>query len=307
MSGALSVEFCNERRPFRPETAESEDALLQACEPIIAGLDQLYAHSKMIFLAWPGDAGLRKERERLENTISDRELRIYPEAIAAFEGEQKLRDALIKSATSVHLFGPDTDDFSEKQLDAAIRLGRPCIIGSSNATENRRGPTGSPPPIYLGHGNPISAIADAIDEMVGRGKRTKFEPAALAKTPLFLVYQPGVDYTLGLRIRQRIVNRGPFEIIEPPRTGDADMRYDALARARAAVMCWGRADSGWFREEFDALNRAMAEQGLYDLSRGLFLSPPEGKGDVDPLDTDRVLTSTEELDAFLTGVQEAAA
>ena len=189
-----------------------------------------------------------------------------------------------------------------------MRLGRPCVLASRDRAEIRRGPTGSPPPIYLEQGNPTIAVANAVEALLGRGRRDDRDPKhALGKTPLFLVFKPDSDSSLGLRVRQRIVNRGPFEIIEPPREASAGSRYEDLSRAKAAVLCWGKAEKTWFEQEFEALNQAVAVRQLYDLRRGLFISPVDGKTGFDPFEGDRVLKSTDELDAFLTELEGTAA
>jgi hypothetical protein len=304
----LAVEFANASGPFRNDSGEFKDALMRVCEPIVTELDRLYAQSKMIFLAWSVDPDLERERERLQLEIDGRQLRIFPEAVAAYDGPIRLRDALQECAASVHFFGPVKDDFAETQLEAANRLARPCVLASRNPAETRRGPGGSPSPIFLDQGNPTVAIANAIDVLMGRGKRDDPDPKrSLGKMPLFLVFKPDADSSLGLRVRQRIVNRGPFEIIEPPRDASATARYEEIVRAKAAVLCWGRAERSWFDEEFEALNQAIAIRQLYNLRRGLFISAVDGKDHIEPLDTDSILSSTAELDSFLTAVQGAAA
>ena len=305
----LAIEFADVKGLlFRDDSGEYQDALMRMCEPIVTGLDSLYAQSKMVFLAWAADPDLERERERLASEIEGRGLRVYPEQIAEYQDEIDLREALQECATSVHFLGEEEDRFAQTQLRVTVQLGVPCVLASRNCAEVRRGPIGSPPPIYLEQGNPTIAIANAVDVLLGRGRRDERDPRqGLGKTPLFLVFKPDSDSSLGLRVRQRIVNRGPFEIIEPPRQAAAGSRYEELIRAKAAVLCWGKAERAWFEDEFEALNRAIAVQQLYDLRRGLYISPVDGKGGFDSFEGDRVLKSTEELDRFLSEVQPASA
>jgi hypothetical protein len=55
---SLAVPFCNARGPFRSDSEEYQDAMRRVYEPIACELDRLYAQSKMVFLAWPGDSAL---------------------------------------------------------------------------------------------------------------------------------------------------------------------------------------------------------------------------------------------------------
>ena len=138
-------------------------------------LDKLYAASKIVFLAWPDDPQMEEERNRLESEIEGRGLRVFPESIAEFESDVRLREALEQCTTSVHLFGDRPGDFDLRQWDAAVRLGKPCVLASRSATETRRGPAGSPAPIYLNQGNPTIAIAKAIEQIAGhrQARRTR--------------------------------------------------------------------------------------------------------------------------------------
>ena len=258
----------------------------------------------MIFLAWSDDPDLEKERDRLQSEIEGRGLRVYPEVIAAYEGDIRLRDALHESSASVHFLGAEPDAFEEKQLQLAVQVGRPCVVASHNRAETRTGPAGSPAPIYLRQGNPTIAIANAIDALMGRGKRGDRDPQpTLGKAGLFLVFKPDRDSTLGLQIRQQIVNRGPFEVIVPPGDVSAGSRYDELHRAKAAVLCWGRAERTWFESEREALDMAIVGRQLYDLPRALFLKRPPGEPGVDQEEADRILHSPDELNGFLAELQ----
>ncbi|MEK7755575.1 MAG: toll/interleukin-1 receptor domain-containing protein [Planctomycetota bacterium] len=306
--GAKAVAFADSKRLFRPGTNKYDNALQSVYEPIVSKLDRLYADSKMIFLAWSDDRELRNERERLRPEIEGRGLRIYPKEIGEYEEEIRLRDALQKSSASVHFFGATAEKFAEQQLRVAVQVGRPCVVASRNREETRRGPAGSPAPVYLEQGNPTIAIANAIDAVLGRGKRDDPDPqATLGKTGLFLVFKPDSDSTLGIRVRQRIVTRGPFEVIEPVRSAAAESRYDQLPRAKAAVLCCGKADRKWFLDEFEALNTAIAMRQLCELRRVLLLTSPEGKNGFELEEQDRLLRSVEELDGFLRELQGAGA
>ena len=159
---SLAVPFINARGPFRPDSADYQDALRRVYEPIACELDKLYADSKMVFLAWPGDPSLEEERRRLEAEIEGRGLRIYPEAVAEYESDVRLRDALQHCMTSVHFFGEEATGFDVRQWEEAVRVGKPCVLASRSVTEARRGPAGSPPPIYLDQGNPTISMAKAI-------------------------------------------------------------------------------------------------------------------------------------------------
>jgi len=309
---AKAVEFADSKRAFVPGTNEYSNALLSVYEPIVDKLDKLYAASKMIFLAWSDDPELENEREHLRQEIEGRGLRIYPKAIAEFEGEIRLRDALQESSASVHFFGATVEPFAEQQLriavEVAVQKEQPCVVvASRNPAETRRGPAGSPAPIYLEQGNPTIAIANAVDAVLGRVKRDDPDPqATLGRTGLFLVFKPDSDATLGIRTRQRIVNRGPFEVIEPARSAAAESRYDQLERAKAAVLCCRKAGRKWLHDEFEALNAAIAMQQLYELRRVLLLTSPEGTNGFELGEQDRLLRSVEELDGFLGELQRAA-
>jgi len=306
LPGALAIEFANGKGVLRPGTSEYDEAMRRVCEPIVSELDKLYAESKMIFLAWSDDPELEKERERLQSELEGRGLRVYPEVIASYEGDIRLRDALQESSASVHFLGAGAEDFEQKQLQLAVQVGRPCVVASHNRAEIRVGPPGSPAPIYLSQGNPTIAIANAIDALMGRGKRgDRDSQPALGKTGLFLVFKPDKDSTLGLQLRQQIVNRGPFEVIVPG-DGSAGSRYDELPRAKAAVLCWGRAERTWFESEREALHTAIVGRELYDLPRALFLKPPAGGSEADLGEADRILHSQDELNGFLDKVQGAA-
>jgi hypothetical protein len=114
----------------------------------------------------------------------------------------------------VHFLGLEKDDFAERQFDLTVQIGKPLIVASRNRAEVRNGPAGLPLPIFLDQGNPTIAIANALDAVLGRGRRDERTSASgLGKTGLYLVFKPDTDHTLGLRLRQLIVNRGPFEIL----------------------------------------------------------------------------------------------
>ena len=65
VTGPLAVVFADARGDFPPDTDEYRRALGRVYEPIVSGLDNLYAHSKMVFLAWSSDPQLQEERRRL--------------------------------------------------------------------------------------------------------------------------------------------------------------------------------------------------------------------------------------------------
>jgi len=302
---SLAVSFCNARGPIRPDNEEYQDALRRVYEPIACELDRLYAQSKMVFLAWPGDPTLEDERKRLESEIEGRGFRIFPEAVAEYEGDVRLRDALQQCMTSVHFFGETPEPFDLRQWELATGVGKPCILASRSATEARRGPAGSPPPIYLDQGNPTIAIAKAIEQVANIGRREETEGrASLGKLPVFLVFKADADAILGLKLRKRIVGRGPFEVILPSNEGP---RYEEIARAKAAILCRAKAARDWFACELEALSIAMASTQQFDLRRALLLPSPEDVGGLDLFEDDTVLHSDDALDGFLTKLQGAAA
>jgi hypothetical protein len=303
---ALAVKFADSVGPFRADTQEYRDGLRRVYEPVVTELDRLYADSKMVFLAWPGDPTLEDERKRLESEIEGRGLRVYPEAVSEYENDVRLRDALYQCTTSVHLFGQIPDAFDLRQWDLAVRLGKPCVLASRSLTEARRGPVGSPSPIYLERSNPTIAIAKAIEEIAGIGKREERQTEeALGRTPVFLLFQPDSDAILGLKIRKRIISRGPFEVILP--SIDASVRYDALSRAKAALLCRAKAGRDWLKRELEALGSAMVASQRFDLRRALLLPPSDDGAGLDVLEDDAVLHSEDALDSFLMQLQGAAA
>jgi TIR domain len=303
-----AVRFAGKNGPFRAGTDDYRDALRRVYEPIVTELDRLYAESKMVFLAWPGDRNLREDRKQLKSEIEGRGLRVFPEIVAELDSkvDVRLREALSQSTTSVHLFGREPDAFDLRQWDAAVRLGKPCILASHSPTEARRGPAGSPPPVYLDQGNPTNMIATAVEQIAGIGKREDRQALeSLGRTPIFLVHEPGSDRSLGLRIGKRISGCGPFEVIVPP--SDSGARYDALARAKVALVCRAKAGHDWLKKEFDALGAAMMAAQRFDLRRALLLLASDDIADLDLLEDDAVLRSEHALDSFLMGLQGAAA
>jgi hypothetical protein len=303
---ALAVSFADGKGIFRADTDEYRDALRRVYEPVVSELDRLYAESKIVFLAWPGDPQLEEERKRLESELEGRGLRVFPEVVASYESDVRLRDALQQSTTSVHLFGQAPDPFDVRQWEMAVRLDRPCIMASRSPTEARRGPAGSPAPIYLDQGNPTIAIARAIEQIAGIGRREERESRqSLGRTPVFLVFKQDSDATLGLKIRKRIISRGPFEVIVPP--NDKSARYEDLGRAKVAVLCRAKASSDWLESEVEALNGAMVASQVFEMRRALLLPVADGVAGLDILDGDKVLRSEDELDIFLSQSQGAAA
>jgi len=301
---SLAVTFASTKGPFNPGSEGYKDSLRSVYEPIVHELDKLYAHSKMVFLGWPDEADLQQERERLESEIEGRGMRIYPEAIGEFEDDIRLRDALDESAASVHFFGTEADNFAVRQLRLAVQIGKPTIIASRIQAESRRGPAGSPAPVWLGQGNPTIAIANELDRTLGRGRREERNLASgLGKTGLFLVFKPDADHTLGLRLRQRIVNQGPFEVLEPRRDSLASARYEDLSRAKAAVLCWGKAGKGWIDGELDAINSATAINQLYDMRRAVYLKSESPADSNELIGNERILRSDAALDSFLGELQ----
>ena len=296
---SVPIIFASTKGPFNPGSEEYKDSLRSVYEPIVHELDRLYAQSKMVFLAWPDGADLQEERERLQSEIEGRGMRIYPEAIGEFEDDIRFRDALQESAASVHFFGAEADNFAERQLRLAVRLGKPTILASHIQAESRRGPLGSPDPIWLGQGNPTIAIANELDRVLGLGRREERNlGAGLGKTHLFLVFNPEVDYTLGRSLRQRIVNRGPFEVLLP-RSDSLASRYEDVSRVRGAVLCWGKAGKSWIHNELYALDRATDSAQLNDIKRAIYLKSPSPADDIEIVAGDRLLQSDAELDSFL--------
>ena len=296
------------KRAFRGDSAEYDDALRRVYEPVVTELDRLPGESKMVFLAWPGDPSLENGRERLQLEIEGRSLRIFPEAIDEYDSDVdvRLRDALAQSTTSVPFFGHEPDKFDLRQWDAAVRLGKPGILASLSPAEVRRGPSGSPAPIYLEQGNPTSVIAKAIEQLAGIGKREERQALeSLGRTPVLLVLEPDSDRSLGLRIGKRITGCGPFEVIVPP--SESGARYGALARAKVALVCCAKAGHDWLKREFDALGAAKMAAQRFDLRRALLLLASDDIADLDLLEDDAVLRSEHALDSFLMGLQGAAA
>jgi hypothetical protein len=302
---ALAVPFVNARGPLRPDTDDYHDALRRVYEPIASELDRLYAASKMIFLAWPGDESLEEERKRLESEIEGRGMRVFPEAVAEYESDLRLRDAVGQCMTSVHLFGADPSPFDLRQWQEAVRVGKPCVLASRNAAEARRGPAGSPAPVYLDQGNPTIAIAKAIEQIAKIGKRDELDgQPSLGRTPVLLVFKPDSDAILGLKLRNRIVKRGPFEVIVPPNSG---MRYEQVTRAKAAVLCLAKAERRWLAGELQSLTEAMASARQFDLRRALLVPTPDDVSGLDLLGDEAVLHSDDALDGFLANLNGAAA
>lgn len=301
----LAVPFASAKGAFRPDSEEYADALRRVYEPVVSELDKLYASSKMVFLAWSDDAELEEERKRLKSEIEGRDLRVYPEAVAEYDGDVRLRDAIQHCTTSVHFFGDNPQPFDLHQWETAVKLNKPCIIASRSATEARRGPAGSPAPIYLGQGNPTLAIAGAIEQIVGIGRREERDPRkSLGRTPVFLSFKEDSDAMVGLKLRKRIISRGPFEVIVP--LPERSLRFEEFSRAKAALVCRPKADGDWLAHELQALNTAMVASQMFEVRRALFLPHGNGVTGVDILDDDAILHSEEELDLFLKQVQEAA-
>lgn len=302
---ALAVAFSGEGGAFDLSSQEFKDSLRRVYEPVVSELDRLFAQSKLTFLAFPADSELQAERDRLRLEIEGRGLRVYPEEIGDYADDVRLRDAFAESSTSVHFFAGERDVFAERQLRIAAQLGKPLIIVSTEKAETRQGPTASPPPIWLGHGNPTTATADALDKLLGRGKREEKDLGVkLGKSRLLLVYEAQVDYTLGLSLRQRIVNRGPFEVfgLEP----EPQQRYRSLSSVKAALLCRAKAEPTWLESELDQLNRAMEQASVFDLKRAIYEKSPRVGENLQLLNQDRVLKSDEELDRFLVEVRGEA-
>ena len=300
LEDSLAVDFANQAGPFVTGTPEYEQALRKVAEPIVLELDRLYAQSKVVFLAWSDDEGLERERKRLQSEIEARGLRIFPQPVAEFEPDIRLRDALQKSVTSVHFLQAQSNEFEERQLRIAREIGKPGVVASLASGETRLGAAGSPPPIWLGQGNPTISVANVIDVLVGRGKRDEPNPGtALGKTGLFFVFKPDSDSSLGLKLRQRIVNKGAFDVVVPPFQSATNDRYDSLNRSRAAILCGGKADPSWFRHEFDALSEAIVMRELYELRRALYQPPGGASNGFELGEKDSILHSERDLDAFL--------
>ena len=120
-----------------------------------------------------------------------------------------------------------------------------------------------------------------------------------------LVFKADSDATLGLKLRKRIISRGPFEVIVPP--SDPATRYGDLGRAKAAVLCRAKAGRDWLENELGALSTAMAASQFFDLRRALLIPESTDVAGLDVLDDDAVLHSEDALDTFLAGLQGAAA
>jgi len=302
---SLAAPFADAKGTFQAGTDAYGEALRRVYEPIVTELDRLYAASKIVYLAWPGDPKMEEERNQLESEIEGRGLRVSPETIAEFESDVRLREALEKCSTSVHFFGEQPSGFDLRQWDAALRLGKPCVVASRNSMETRRGPAGSPAPVYLERGNPTILIANAVGQIAGIGRRDDREAQqSLGKTPVFLVFKPDADATLGLKIRKRIITRGPFEVIVPPNNS---ARYGELTRAKLALVCVAKAGRDWLQGEVLALNTAMATSGKLDLQRALLVPSPDDAAGLDTVDGDTIVYSEDALDAVLTQVQGSAA
>ena len=299
---ALAVSFAGTKGIFRADSEDYEDALRRVYEPIVSELDKLYAASKMVFLAWPGDSQLEEERKRLISEIEGRNLRIFPVTVAEYEGDVRLRDALLQCTTSVHFFGDDPQPFDLHQWEMAVRLKKPCVIASRSTTEAHRGPAGSPAPIYLGQGNPTIAIAAAIEHIAGIGSREERDPGkSLGRTPIFLSFKEDSDAMIGLKLRKRIISRGPFEVVVPP--PDRTLRFQELNRVRAALVCRSKTDGHWLAQELNGLTSAMVASQMFEMRRALFL--PEGDvAGLDILEDDAVLHSEQDVDVFLQQLQE---
>ena len=142
---------------------------------------------------------LQEERKNLHSEIEGRGLRVYPNVVADYESPIRLRKALEESSASVHFMGPQQDDFADRQLQTAVQLGKPTIVASSVQAETRRGPEGSPDPIWLGHGNPTIAIANALDQVLGRGRRVGAKPRpGPGQDPVIFGVQAGRGLHTGL-------------------------------------------------------------------------------------------------------------
>ncbi|HEX3092963.1 MAG TPA: toll/interleukin-1 receptor domain-containing protein [Candidatus Angelobacter sp.] len=302
---ALAVPCAGSKGIFSPDTEEYKDALRRVYEPIISELDKLYANSKMIFLAFPGEHQLEEERNGLKSEIEGRGLRIFPEAVAEYESDVRLRDALEQCTTSVHFFGRNPEPFDVRQWDMAVQLNRPCILASQSPTETRRGPADSPAPIYLDQGNPTIALAKAIEQIAGIGGRNARDvQLSLGRTPVFLAFNTDSDATLGLKIRKHISSQGPFEVIIPP--SDSNTRYQDLTRAKAALLCRAKAGRDWIAREVEALSRAMVASQVFDLRRALLLPAADDVAGLDIMEDDTILHSDADLEAFLNKLQGAA-
>jgi TIR domain len=295
----LAVPFANSRGLFDPNSDDFRDSLRRVYEPIVQELDRLYAQSKIIFLAWPAATDLQEERKRLQSEVEGRGLRSYPEAIAEYQDDIQLREALQESAASVHFFGNQNDQFSERQFNLAWQVGKPMIVASRRRDEPHRG-ISQTAPIWLNQGNPTIGIANALDAVLGRGAREGQRlGSGLGKTRLLLVFKPEVDHTLGLRLRQRIVNHGPFEVFEPGRYSSESARYEDLSNVKGAILCWGKATKDWIETELDALKRVTERDQLYDLRRAIYLKSPSLHGNLELLEGDSILRSDADFDTFV--------
>jgi hypothetical protein len=174
------------------------------------------------------------------------------------------------------------------------------VIATRNSSETERGPAGSPAPVFLdGPGNPRTAIAKEVDQLIGRGTREEASRReSLGKSPLFLVYKKGADDSLGLKVRQHIVTSGPFDVHMPDQAA-AESKYASLDRSSAAIICKGKADLEWFEHEFEALSQVMMSRQLFEVRRALYVSPPEPKPRVELTRDDQVIHSVADLDGFL--------
>ena len=118
------------------------------------------------------------------------------------------------------------------------------------------------------------------------------------------MFKPDVDHTLGLKLRNHIQNRGPFEILEPRSDGSNTSRYDDLSRARAAVLCLGKSGCDWLNQELDSLNRATAIGKFYHVKRAIYLKSASAAENIELFESDHILQSETELDAFLAELQQ---
>jgi len=122
--------------------------------------------------------------------------------------------------------------------------------------------------------------------------------------PIFLSFKEDSDAMMGLKLRKRIISRGPFEVIVPP--PDRSARFEEFSRAKAALLCRPKTDGDWLPRELQALNHAMVAAQMFDLRRALFFSSPDGISGLDILEDDAILHSEEDLDVFLHQLQGQA-